>query len=114
MILDTSYVIVKVIDTRKYELVQPFSYTSHNINVYIPAGFITDFASVPRLFWALMPPNGRYTKAAIIHDYMYHNGMATKKDADLVFKSAMKQLGVPKWKAEIMYFAVRIFGRGNY
>lgn len=26
----------------------------------------------------------------------------------------MTVLGVPKWKRTIMYYAVRLFGRGNY
>ena len=39
--------------------------------VEIPNGFITDFASVPRLFWNIFPPIGNYRNAAIVHDYLY-------------------------------------------
>ncbi len=80
----------------------------------VPAGFITDLASVPRIFRVLLPPDGRYAKAAIIHDYLYDNALRTKKEADRVFLEGMKVLGVPKWKRLVMYCAVRLFGRGGY
>ncbi|EDV7056814.1 DUF1353 domain-containing protein, partial [Salmonella enterica subsp. enterica] len=64
---------------------------------------ITDLASVPRIFWAFMPPDGKYAKAAIIHDYMYDNALRTKKEADRIFLDGMTVLGVPGW-----------FGRGMY
>ncbi|EBS8009877.1 DUF1353 domain-containing protein, partial [Salmonella enterica] len=75
---------------------------------------ITDLASVPRIFWTLLPPDGKYAKAAIIHDYLYDNALRTKKEADRIFLDGMTVLGVPKWKKTIMYWAVRWFGRGMY
>src|SRR5262245_60709692 len=39
--------------------------------VNVPAGFVTDFASIPRAFWSLLRPDGRYTHPAIVHDYLY-------------------------------------------
>ncbi|EBE6564298.1 DUF1353 domain-containing protein, partial [Salmonella enterica] len=69
---------------------------------------------VPRIFWTILPPDGKYAKAAIIHDWMYDNALRTKKEADLIFLDGMTVLGVPKWKRIIMYYAVRLFGRGSY
>ena len=80
----------------------------------MPAGFITDLASVPRALWSVFPPHGKYAKAAILHDYMYANGYKDKKTADRIFLEAMEVLGVPKWRRKTMYWAVRMFGRGNY
>ncbi|HIB1583210.1 TPA: DUF1353 domain-containing protein, partial [Salmonella enterica subsp. enterica serovar Muenchen] len=82
--------------------------------IEVPAGFITDLATVPRIFWILLPPDGKYAKAAIIHDYLYDNALRTKKEVDLIFLDGMKVLGVPKWKRIVMYQAVRLFGRGMY
>lgn len=39
--------------------------------IAVPAGFITDFASVPRPLWAVFPKWGKYGNAAVIHDYLY-------------------------------------------
>ncbi|EEC7126499.1 DUF1353 domain-containing protein [Salmonella enterica subsp. diarizonae] len=61
-----------------------------------------------------MPPDGKYAKAAIIHDYMYDNALRTKQEADLIFLDGMVVLGVPKWKRTVMYWTVRMFGRGMY
>ncbi|EGV8341913.1 DUF1353 domain-containing protein, partial [Salmonella enterica] len=62
----------------------------------------------------ILPPDGKYAKAAIIHDWMYDNALRTKKEADLIFLDGMTVLGVPQWKRTIMYWAVRLFGRGMY
>ena len=39
--------------------------------VTVPKGFITDGASVPQILWSLLPPEGEYFRAAIIHDRLY-------------------------------------------
>lgn len=67
-----------------------------------------------RIFWTLLSPDGKYAKAAIIHDYLYDNALRTKKEADRIFLDGMTVLGMPKWKRTIMYWAVRWFGRGMY
>ncbi|EJC5177426.1 DUF1353 domain-containing protein [Salmonella enterica] len=85
-----------------------------SMRAWVPAGFVTDLASVPRIFWTILPPDGKYAKAAIIHDYLYDNALRTKKEADLIFLDGMTVLGVPKWKRTVMYWAVRLFGRGMY
>jgi len=36
-------------------------------------GFVTDFASIPRPLWWLLPKWGKYGKAAVIHDYLYRH-----------------------------------------
>ncbi|EJA5989295.1 DUF1353 domain-containing protein, partial [Salmonella enterica] len=46
--------------------------------------------------------------------YLYDNALRTKKEADLIFLDGMTVLGVPKWKRTVMYWAVKLFGRGMY
>lgn len=82
--------------------------------ITVPAGFITDLASVPRLFWSILPPFGEYAKAAILHDWCYRNSIGSKRYADDAFMEAMTVLGVAKWRRTVMYWAVRWFGKGNY
>jgi uncharacterized protein DUF1353 len=93
----------------------PVSYERRAITV--PYGFVTDFASVPRLFWSIFPPTGRYGYAALFHDYVYWEQKITRREADGVFKATMQELGVPGWKITILFSAVRLFGfmawRGN-
>ncbi len=94
--------------------------------VSVPAGFTTDFASVPRFFWRLVPPWGRYSRAAVVHDFLYvfpflarkrsetyrESKYIGKREADIIFYRMMEALGVPRWKRLCMFWAVRFFGRG--
>ena len=95
-------------------VVEPFVYAvgelGGNDSITVPAGFITDFASVPRLFWRLFPPWGKYGKAAVLHDYLYHKQRRSRREADAIFLEAMGVLGVPWLSREMMYAAVRAFG----
>ena len=79
--------------------------------LYIPAGTTTDFASVPRLLWWLFPPHDKdYLVASIVHDFFYRTQIRSRKEADEIFLKLMLKNGTPKWKAYLMYGAVRIFG----
>lgn len=102
----------------KWELIEPFeyhigTYPSKDV-IVVPAHFVTDLASIPALFWSILPPHGEYAKAAIIHDYLYENAINTKKYADDIFFEAMTVLGVCTWRKYVIYTAVRLFGRGKY
>ncbi|MDF7806215.1 DUF1353 domain-containing protein [Pontiellaceae bacterium B12219] len=82
--------------------------------ITVPAGFETDFASVPRLFWRIIPPWGRYSAAAVVHDYLYATASVTRYEADRIFLDLMKRLGVPLWKRRLMYRAVRLGGWASW
>ena len=113
----TTPAVLEMLDDYRWRLVEPFEFwlTDDESDVIsIPAGYITDLASVPRILWALFPPHGRYAKAAIIHDWLYDNALRTKKEADMIFLDGMTVLGVPRWRRSLMYAAVRLFGRGKY
>ena len=89
--------------------------------IIVPEGFVTDFASVPRLFWSIFPPLGPWALAAILHDWLYQTcgefGKYTRKQADEIFREAMEEIakhredGEPKaWKRALLYRAVRLGG----
>jgi hypothetical protein len=81
------------------------------IRVEVPAGFQTDFASIPRFFWRILPPWGKYSKAAVVHDYIYATqGRYNRQTADTVFNELMRDLKVVSWRRAIIYYAVRLFG----
>jgi len=82
--------------------------------IEVPAGFKTDFASVPRLFWRIIPPWGAYSPAAVVHDYLYTTGLVSRAEADRIFHELMKRLGVSVWMRNSMYWAVRMAGGPHY
>lgn len=82
--------------------------------IEVPIGFITDFASVPRVFWWILPKWGKYGNAAVIHDYLYWIQDKTKYPkvkADKIFLEGMEVLKVGKSKAKLMYNAVKYCGK---
>lgn len=84
--------------------------------INIPAGFETDFASVPQLLWNLLPPTGRYTRAAVVHDFLYRTpGLCTRAQADAVLYEAMKfPCHVGFFTRWTIYLGVRVGGHFAY
>jgi hypothetical protein len=103
-------IVVKQIGDKDWLLVEPVVYEGLTEVFIVPAGFETDLASVPRQFVWLIPRYGRYTKAAILHDYLWRNrdqlGL-TRRDADGIFRRAMRELAVPFLQRWMMWAAVR-------
>ena len=97
-------------DAKYWVLREPLRYEE----LIIPAGFVTDFASVPRLFWTLFPRTGRYLVAAIVHDYLYWSQTSTREEADRVFLEAMRRAGVNEMQATTMYYTVRLTGEAAW
>lgn len=77
----------------------------------IPAGYITDGASVPRALSWLYPKYGPYLKAAIVHDYLLTDvlptGQIESNRVDEIFKEAMEDLDIPKFRQWAMWCGVR-------
>jgi hypothetical protein len=81
-----------------------------SFTVTVPTGFITDLASVPRIFWSLLPRTARYSYPAIIHDYLYWYQPYERAVADDILKVAMQDLAVPAPQVLAVYSAVRVAG----
>jgi hypothetical protein len=120
-IADTRFLdalVLEYIDGHDWKTVSPFWYVTDVAGgdvIHVPAGFVTDFASVPKALWNILPPTGKYGKAALIHDYCYRTpGIASKANADSIFLEAMTALGVGWWTRNTMYRGVRYFGGHNY
>lgn len=108
----TKPLVVKKISARIWETERAFEYRVGSEDsdevIKVRKGFQTDFASVPRIFWTIFPPDGLYTQAAVLHDYLYYTQMYSRRKSDYIFYEAMGVLGVSQWKRSMMHFAVRI------
>lgn len=82
--------------------------------IEVPGNFLTDFASIPRFFHRLLPKNGTYDAAAVVHDHLYAAGTLPKATADDIFDEALRVLNVPAWRRVCMVRAVKWFGRGAW
>jgi hypothetical protein len=100
-----------LLDGENWQLHEPMSYTANDgTTIFIPAGFVTDFASVPRLFWNILPPTGVYDRAAILHDFLYRGQVFPRARCDALLNEAMVSLGVSWWIRWLIYGNVRMFG----
>ena len=75
--------------------------------VRVPAGFVTDFASIPRIFWSVLRPDGLYSYAAIVHDFLYWEQPVTRSAADDIFKFVMQDFMVGQTTIAVIDAAVR-------
>jgi len=94
-------------DGRTVKMSQDCTVMVRGHKITIKKGFPSDFASVPRIFWRVFPPWGKYSPAAIVHDWLYRKGLLTRKESDLCFLHGMKKLAVPAFTRWAMYRAVR-------
>src|SRR3990167_6050374 len=94
-------------DGRTFTLDAELVYESDLLDgaVVVPAGTITDLASIP-----LLSHHRTWTRAAVIHDGMYLDNGVTRKQADDVLREAMGILRVPCWRRWLVYASVRLFG----
>lgn len=103
-----------------WELYEPFEeILSDGSSVLVSAGYVTDFASVPRWLWSLFPPIGKYNRAALVHDYLYDlqyrqkelGEKAARKFADEQFLYLANKVNAEgKVCNYVMYLMVRWFG----
>lgn len=105
-------VVTPLADGVQWALQSRFRFYARTLDrvIEVPARFITDFASVPRIVWAMYPPWSRYSAGAIVHDLMYWEQSSTRAEADAVLREAMDVLGVDPDTTQVIYNAVHTFG----
>jgi hypothetical protein len=113
-------------------LQRPLGYRPSNAEyeIAVPAGFVTDMASIPRWGWIILPPDGPWVKGAVIHDFLYAthgtgvwknhpsgNTRAepyTRAEADWILRDALENRGVDIIRRNIIWVAVRMGGAGGW
>lgn len=115
---------VEHLEGKFWKIDKPFIYYSKFLDktIYVPVGFVTDFASVPRLPLAYLFTGNTGHWEAVLHDQGYRWNKLSRKNSDLLFKeigyvrSDMRnnQSFFNKKGREIrnnsMYLGVRLFG----
>lgn len=115
----TNFVCVKIYRYGEMpELTENLVYELDENRIFIvPKGFKTDFASIPRIFWAIITPLGKHTLPAVLHDFLYTEGYKmgiSRKEADKIFYNAMIVSFVNRFTANIMWACVRLFAKNHY
>ena len=126
--------VVQNISERLWKLAEDCTYEWHigdkKFSITVKAGFITDLASVPIIFWSLgFTPTGLVDLGSVVHDALYNgNGTVLEKDGifllngqpftghftrnecDRLFLRINKESGLSYSKRYIMYWALYGFG----
>ncbi|MFT5612265.1 MAG: hypothetical protein ACI9WC_002772 [Arenicella sp.] len=63
-----------------------------DISITVPKEFVTNFASVPKGLWSFgLSPHGKFSKAAIIDDYLYWTQGCSSKQSAMIMLIVMKE-----------------------
>jgi Protein of unknown function (DUF1353) len=99
-------------------LLEPLRYYSAVLEreIAVPAGFITDYASVPRLPFIYWFTGGLAAAPAVLHDWLYRTDSqdVSRAQADAVLAEAMGVRGYWKARSWFMWAGVRIGGHWSF
>lgn len=106
----------KWLDDERFQLDEPLIYRSELLDemLIVPKGFITDFASVPRVPIVYMAFGDRAHHESVPHDFLYQTHKTSKLTADRIFLEAMKARSKPVWIRYGMFYGVVLGGGPSY
>lgn len=88
---------------------------SRKHQIVIPRYYVTDFASIPRIFWSIIHPMDlRIAQIAAAHDRIYETHELSQSDADDLLYAGMLTLGASKFLAYMVWSGVRVGGWLSY
>ena len=102
-----------VMDGELWRLTEDFAVYVDGFSFYVPKGFVTDGASIPRFLWRVCghPLEAKRFPAAVAHDWMYYEDTGCDRaTADRLYRVMLVALGVPAWRAWVEWGALRLFG----
>jgi hypothetical protein len=102
-------------DGQEWRLLAPLVFVSDVAGrIVVPAGFVTNFASVPRIPGVYELCGNTSSVAATIHDYAYTTHIVSRRVADAILREASAATGVPGWRRWAMWAGVRAFGWSHW
>jgi hypothetical protein len=106
--------VIEWYSVKRWRLFAPLRYRSDLLGraIEVPAGFITDLGSVPRVPFAYLIAGARGPRACCLHDYCYSypeelRDVLTRLLGDGVFQEALPLDGVPGGVVYAMWRSVR-------
>lgn len=95
----------------RHQLVEPWQFTVDSSEITVPAGFWTDWASIPRPARAILDRDGPWARAALAHDFTYFISYRdSRAHCDQLLLAGMVTDGVGVLARQTIYWAVRVGG----
>jgi hypothetical protein len=95
-----------------FALEDDYSFKVGDLEIWIPAGFSWNGASIPQALWSEL--GGRFEpdsmRASLEHDWLYLFHATDRTTADKHFHDRCREDGMSMLKAETLYEALRAFG----
>jgi hypothetical protein len=92
----------------RYVLLENVHITVFGREFIVPAGFETDFMSIPKFLQGFFPLVNKHAPAALLHDYLLHNNVVPESEADLIFRECLKNLGMKVFTRNCYYWSVHL------
>jgi hypothetical protein len=93
-----------------WTLTAPLEWRDGNCTITVPAGFVTDLASIPAALRSVLDVNGRSRRAAVLHDWLYASQLTTRAVADDILRVALVADGMSSAGARVYWLGVRAGG----
>lgn len=94
-----------------YALKEDYFFTCANKEFVIPAGFVTNLASIPKnLQFMFKPNNKKYLMASVCHDFLYELNNISRLECDKCYFSLMESNGANLITRLLFFIGVRLFG----
>lgn len=115
--MELTKLLVKDLMNGKFELFSDYMYRTREYLIKVPKGFVTDYASIPKLLRGIVLPYEKHSGASVVHDWLYSSncnlGLSREK-SDKIFLEILKEEKVSFLLRILMYFAVRKFGKSRF
>jgi hypothetical protein len=120
---------LRYVGVGRYELLEPLVYRGAVDTIVVPAGFLTDLASVPRIAQWLLPPDGMralrsrrtllpprpsaaWALPAVLHDWGCHqlrsaSSPISSRDVDGLFRRCCREMDTPLLARWLLWTGVR-------
>ena len=115
--MELTKLLVKDLMNGKFELFSDYVYKTKEYLIKVPKGFVTDYASIPKLFRTVVLPYGKHSGVSVVHDWLYSSNCnldVSREKADKIFLEILKEEKVNFLLRIVMYIAVRKFGRSRF
>lgn len=98
----------------EWALTAPLIWQEKGLRIQVPAGFVTDLASIPATLRGVLSITGISRRGAVLHDYAYCAQKMSRPDADDLLRRALLADGMRSATARLYWLGVRAGGGSHW